>query len=197
MKKRDLEFLYEVGSLRHMPRLWKRFLTPDFKNNTEHTFRVAWIALMIANIEGTGNHEKILKLALLHDLPESRSTDVDYLSRQYVERNEDLAARDVFETTSLEEEFLELWHEYSERKSIEAKIVKDADNLDVDMELQEQETRGFKLKKFWSKQRDTAVYKKLYTKTAKRLAKLINKSNPHDWHLNGRNRFNAGDWKKP
>lgn len=170
-------------------------MNPDFQNNAEHTFRVAWIALILAAREG-GNQEKILKMALLHDLPESRANDVDYLSRQYVERNENLGLADIISNTALEDELIKIWEEYETRKSIEAKIVKDADNLDVDLELVEQAAKGHQHKTLWKEKRRENVYPKLYTKSAKKLWKRIYSANPHDWHTKGRNRHNAGDWSK-
>ncbi len=144
--QRDVEFLYEIGALRFIPRQWQRFLNADFANLAEHHFRVIWLALIVAKYE-KADVNKVLKMALVHDITESRTGDADYLSRQYIERNEELGLKDMLAKTSLEKsEFLDLWREYDALESVEAKIVKDADNLDVDIELNEQEARGFKLK---------------------------------------------------
>jgi putative hydrolases of HD superfamily len=192
---RDIEFLYEMGTLRFIPRQWKRFLNADFANLAEHHFRVMWIALIIAKHE-KADVSKILKMALVHDICESRTGDADYLARQYVERNEELGLTDILSKTILEkDEFLSLWHEYEALRSIEAKIVKDADNLDVDLELNEQAVRGFGLKDTWKTQRGWVSKNRLHTKTAKKMLEKIQKSDPHAWHLNTRNRINAGDWK--
>lgn len=196
MKKRDLEFIFEIGALRHIKRLWSRFATPEFANLAEHHFRVAWLALLIAKHEKTVDTEKLLKLALFHDIAESRTGDADYLSRQYVERDEDLGMKDIFEDTALREEFLGLWEEYKKKDSPEAKIVKDADGLDVDLEIKEQEYKGNKIGEGWVEDRKRNVRDKFYTKTAKKLWDKIQTSNPHDWHYKGRNRVNSGDWKE-
>ena len=195
-KNRDLELLYELGSLRFIQRTWRHFYNPDFKNLAEHHLMVAWIALLLAKLEKVEDTDKILKLSILHDVAESRTGDVNYIQRQYVERNEDLGISDVFENTSLKNEFLSLWNEYKEMKSKEAHIVKDADMLDVDLELKEQEATGNPLRKEWKESRDFVFKHKLYTKSAKKLWKAIQTSNPNDWHRNSRNRLNAGDWKK-
>ncbi|MBI3630828.1 MAG: HD domain-containing protein [Candidatus Sungbacteria bacterium] len=193
--KRDIEFLYEVGSFRHMKRMWQRFLNPDFQNNTEHSFRVAWIALALAAQEKTGNHEKILKMALAHDLSESRCGDVDYVARLYTKRDEHTAVKDIFADTSLGEEFTELVGEYEKRECLEAKIVKDADHLDVEFELREQGTRGHAIGGILQTRRDESVYPKLSTESARRMWRDIRVSNPFDWHLLGVNRFSKGDWQ--
>lgn len=195
-RNRDLELLYEIGALRFVSRTWRQFLNADFANNAEHSFRVAWIALMIAGMEGVGNHEKILKMALVHDLPESRTGDVNYLTRQYTERLNEKAVLDVFAGTQLGEEMVALWHEYEQRKCLEAKIVKDADNLDVDFELYEQAARGETHQSNYLDGRELVYKTQLFTKSAKKIWESLRGSNPHDWHLNAPNRLRVGDWAK-
>jgi 5'-deoxynucleotidase YfbR-like HD superfamily hydrolase len=97
--------------------------------------------------------------------------------------------------TSLEKEFYALWEEYEKRESLEAMITKDADNLDVDFELAEQASKGSPLQKDWQANRLFVSKEKLYTATAKRLFDQLASANPHDWHLNGRNRRKSGDWR--
>ncbi|MDR0463273.1 MAG: HD domain-containing protein [Pseudomonadales bacterium] len=193
--QQDTNFLFEMGNLRYIDRMWRRLYSKDFANLAEHHFRTLWIAMTIATHEGA-DLGKVAKIALVHDITESRVGDVDYLSRQYVERNEELAIKDMLAGTALEKEFVELWEEYEKRESIEAKIVKDADNLDVDFELAEQAVNGNPLQKLWKGNRDFVAKEKLYTKTAKKMAEQLSKTNPHTWHLEGRNRRNGGDWQK-
>lgn len=192
--KRDLEFLYEIGTLRFIQRTWVQFLTPQFANLAEHHFRVMWLALTIATREGAEDTGRVAKMALVHDVAESRTGDVHYLSRQYVERNEELGLKDMLADTVLEEEFIQLWQEYEARKSLEAKVVKDADNLEVDMELAEQAAMGNKVDQLFAETRKTVAETKLYTQTARNIWDVIQDSDPHDWHRLGRNRLNSGDW---
>lgn len=194
--KRDLEFLYEIGTLRFIQRTWVQFLTPQFANLAEHHFRVMWLALTIATHEGAEDTGRVAKMALVHDVAESRTGDVHYLSRQYVERNEELGIRDMLADTVLEQEFTQLWQEYETRESLEAKVVKDADNLDVDMELAEQAAMGNQVDRSFTEVRSTVAETKLYTQTARDIWDAIQGSDPHDWHRLGRNRFNRGDWSK-
>ena len=194
--KRDVELLFEISTFRLVRRVWEQFLNPDAANNAEHSFRVTWIALTLAKLENIQDHEKVIKMALMHDIAESRACDVNYLSRQYVERNEKMAIEDMFNGTVHVEELLALFNEYEERETPESKIVKDADNLDVQLELVELEHKGYSIGKIKKELRANDVYSKLFTESAKKLWKEISDANPHDWHLNGRNRHVAGDWKK-
>lgn len=192
----DINFLFEMGSIRFMERMWKRFLRDDFANLAEHHFRVFWIAMIIAAHEKNVDTGKIAKLALIHDIAESRTGDVDYLARQYVERNEELGIKDMLQDTAIEKEFFALWEEYETRESLESKIVKDADNLDVDFELAEQSAKGSQLQGLKGEMRQLVADKKLYTKTAKAIFEQLKTASPHEWHFTSRTRLNNGDWRK-
>ncbi|MFA6898158.1 MAG: HD domain-containing protein [Candidatus Paceibacterota bacterium] len=194
--KNNVNFLFEVSSLRHVDRTWKQFFDDSVANNAEHIFRVIWIALTLAKMEGAKNHEKILKMAMVHDLPESRAGDVHYLSRQYVERKQTEAARDMFAGTVHEAEMLKVFEEYEKRDCLEAKIVKDADTLDIELETKEYEAKGFTIRQKIAPQRKAGVYTRLFTKSAKKMWDEIDKTDPHDWHNQSpKNRHLGGDWK--
>jgi putative hydrolases of HD superfamily len=196
--KPDINFLYEMGNIRLIDRMWRRFHSTDFANVAEHHFRVFWIAMVIAKNEddGTLDTGKIAKMCIMHDITESRTGEVDYISRQYVDRKEEMAINDMLDDTSVQEEYLALWHEYEARESLESKIVKDADNLDVDFELAEQENNGNTLKDEWKTGRQKVADSKLYTETARQIHEQLKAVGPHDWHSNSqRNRHNGGDWK--
>ena len=193
--EKDVKLLFEIGCFRYVVRTWKRFMNPDVENCAEHTLRVMWVALTLAKHENNPNHEKIMKMALFHDMPESRTGDVDYISRQYTKRNETQAALDIFGQTIHSDE-LALLEEYEKRESAEARIVKDADTIEVELELVELQHKGNPLGTIWNKDRRENVFPKLYTKSAQKIWKMIHQTNPHSWHLEGRNRFTSGDWLK-
>jgi putative hydrolases of HD superfamily len=192
MIKNDLNLLYEVGTMRHIERSWSQFGGIRFANIAEHSYRVLWLAMLLAKHEG-GDISKILQMALIHDFSECRTGDVNYLSRSYTSRNEDLAINDAFKGTSLEVDGAELWQELEGKLTLEAKIVKDADILDCDLELQEQAALGVRMKEVLSDVR-LAAANKLSTNTGRILFDLIINSDPNEWHLNARNRFTSGDW---
>jgi putative hydrolases of HD superfamily len=194
----DVNFLFEMGNIRLINRTWRRFQSPHFANLAEHHFRVFWVAMMIAAHEEGADTGKVAKLAILHDIAESRTGDVDLISRQYVDRHEEMAIRDMLEGTGLEDEYFALWEEYEKRESLEARIVKDADNLDVDFELAEQRMQGnASVGERKQVTRDFVAKEKLFTETAKKLYAQLSQADPHAWwHQSKRNRFNGGDWQK-
>lgn len=194
----DINLLFEMGNIRLIDRMWRRFQGTHFANLAEHHFRTFWIAMVIAAHENKADTGKIAKMVLIHDLAESRTGDVDMLSRQYVERHEEMAMQDMLEGSALKDEFYALWEEYEKRESLEAKIAKDADNLDVDFELAEQAVQGNgSLRDRKLEMRDFVAKEKLYTDTAKKLYDQLKEADPHAWwHQSERNRFKGGDWQR-
>lgn len=179
---RDVEFLFEVGSLRNLDRTWRQHLGTDCASDLEHTVRVAWIALLLARYEGVGDPGIIVQMALIHDIAETRTSDFSYVQKVYVQADEHRAIRDLFRGTTIED-FTAVVSAYERRDTIEAKLVKDADNLDVDLELKELEERGHRLPGKWRGNRRLVRDEKLYTESARRLWDLLQTADPASWHL--------------
>jgi putative hydrolases of HD superfamily len=78
---RDIDLLFEVGTMRHLARAWRQFGGAPFANVAEHSYRVLWIALLLARAEGA-DVGRVLKMALIHDLPETRTGDFNYVQRE-------------------------------------------------------------------------------------------------------------------
>lgn len=189
MKSRDFEFLFEIGSLRHIPRAWVQHFGIPVASTLEHTLRLIFLALLISRREKKGDENTIIRMALAHDLSEARTADLAYVHKVYSNADDLRAAKDLFEGTAFLD-FADMAVRYEKRDSIEAKIVKDADNLDIDVELKELEEQGHKLPAKWAKMRKFVRDKKLYTKSAKVLWDELQKQNVSQWHME------ANKWKK-
>ncbi|MCK4540207.1 HD domain-containing protein [Candidatus Parcubacteria bacterium] len=181
--KRNIDFLFEIGTLKNVQRGWRQHLDMDCATVLEHTMRVIWIALIISRMENAGDENKIIRMAMVHDLPETRTSDLGYMQKIYVKADDALAANDLFSNTILKDFYDNEFRNYEDRNCVESKIVKDADNLDVDIELKEFEERGSKLPKKWKDIRKMVRDKKLYTNSAKELWDLLQKVDVSDWHL--------------
>lgn len=184
---RDIELLYEIGSLRHMQRTWRSLLGVNVANDLDHTIRVIWIALILARRAKKGDEGMIIKMALVHDIGETRTGDHNYIQRVYNDSHEDKAVNDTL-TGTVMADFEQIHKAYEKRDSIEAKIVKDADNLDVDIELQELKQQGHELAAKWIWMRRHVRDEKLYTEEAKQLWDELQNSDPSSWHQEG-NKF--------
>ncbi len=180
---RDIEFLYELGTLRNMPRAWEQMVGMKCANDLEHTMRVIWLSLIIGRREGVTDEGRLIKMAMVHDIAETRTGDFNYIGKVYVKADEDKAAQETFAGTILEDMYADVLKEYEERKTLISKIVKDADNLDVDVELRELEERGSQIPKKMRFNRVLVRKKKLYTKAGKQLWDALEKADPSAWHL--------------
>lgn len=180
---RDIEFLYEIASMRNIQRGWRQHLGVDVANVLDHTIRVVWLSIVLGRMEGNVDENKLIKMALVHDIAETRLSDLSYIQKVYVSEDEEKAAADMFANTSLEDYQKEILVEYKARQTLEAKIVKDADNLDVDFESKELEERGAQLPKKFAHFRTLVREEKLYTESAKKLWDEVQNSDVSSWHL--------------
>ncbi len=179
---KNIDFLFEIGTMKNVQRGWRQHLGMDCATVMEHAMRVIWIALVISRMEKAGDENKIIRMAMVHDLPETRTSDLGYVQKMYTKTNDDLAVKDMFTNTILESFYTDEFKDYEDRNCIEAKIVKDADNLDVDMELKELEERGSKLPEKWREVRRIVRDDKLYTNSAKELWDLLQEADVSTWH---------------
>ena len=173
-------FLYEVGSLRKMPRAhMQTLLTSDLSDNiASHSYRVTMIGMQLAELE-KADVNKVVKMCLLHDIAESRSGDQNWIHKKYVKVFEDEIAKDQMQSLPDEKGLLRIISEYNKRESLEAKIAKDADLIDQVLLLKEHEWGGNKEASSWLFDKKTG--KKLFTKSARKLVKEIIKQDPSDW----------------
>ena len=175
---RDIvNFLFEVGILKKIPRSGYKFLGTGSESVAEHSFRVALIAYTLAKNEQKSDTKKIVLMSLFHDLHEARTGDHNYVNKRYVTVDEDKAVRDLAQGLPGGEEIVSLFHEFNSRESLEARLSHDADQLDFILELKRQQDLGNKSAAKWMRY----SVKRLITDTAKRLANEIIKTDSSDW----------------
>lgn len=173
-------FLFEIGSLRKIPRShMQTLLTHDLSDNiASHTFRVALIGYFLAKQEKADPYKTLL-MCLIHDLSEARSGDKNWVHKKYVKVFENEITQDQFQQLPSSTELLQLSQEYSERKTLESKIAKDADLVDQLLLEKEYSWAGNQEAREWSKSK--SAFKSMSTTSAKRLAKLVYKTRPSAW----------------
>ena len=143
--KEVVSFLVRVGKLKRMPRMgWLTVGIPlgIVENVAEHSMRVNYSALllgMLAKKRGLEIDEaKLLKMATIHDLPETTFMDVGGEARNIIGRENrveyereglKLAVNEL--PDDIKKELIGLWEEYEKRKTLEAKIVWLADKIEM------------------------------------------------------------------
>lgn len=171
-----VNFLFEIATLRRLTRSHRQMIQEVSDNISDHSFRVAIIGMILANLENY-DENKVLKMCLFHDVAEARIGDANWINQQYIESRENEARQDQMADLPIQDEILALLKEYEERQSKESIIAKDADLLDQ-MVLQQE---YFHKDKINGERWQEHTGKSLKTETAKQLAKEIRQSNPFEW----------------
>ena len=117
-----------------------RGLAPGAESVAAHSYGVALASMLLADeVRARGlevDVERVLRLALLHDLAETRTGDMprtmaDYYDAEARRRAERAAFDDVMRGADEAERYGELHADYEERASLEARLVKAADIIDL------------------------------------------------------------------
>lgn len=190
MRKNKLQnlvsFFYEIGTLRKILRAHQQtlFFRDESDNISSHSFRTAFIGYFLAK-ELKADADKVIKMCLLHDIEEARSGDQNWVNKKYIKVFEEEIRKEQLKELPNFEELLNLSKEYQERKTLKAKIAKDADLLDQIFLLKEYEFQGSKEATRWLKGRKESQHEKLmFTKLAKEIAKEAKKQKPSFWWKN-------------
>ncbi len=172
-----VNFLFEVGMLKRTPRSGWQFLGSGGESVAEHSFRTAMIAFVLARLDGTVDTDRVLRMALVHDLPEARTGDLNYMNQKYVVADERRAAEEMARSVPIGAELLELLQEFWAQETAEAIIARDADSLEMLLALKEQLDTGNAQAEDWF----NPALARLKTEAAKTLAQQALAGNCADW----------------
>ena len=174
---RLVEFLFEVGMLKRTPRSGWQFLGAGSESVADHVFRVAMIAFVLARMEDGADADRVLRLALVHDLPEARTGDLNYVNQKYVTPDEARAADDLSAGLPFADELRSLLAEYRAEETPESIIAHDADQLEMLLELKEHIDKGVTGASDWT----PFVLRRLRTDNARDLARRILDGDSASW----------------
>ena len=174
--KKIANFFFEIATLRRLTRSYRQVIQGANDNISDHSFRVAIIGMILANLEQC-DENKVLKMCLFHDVAETRTGDANFINKQYVDLREEEARKDQMEGLPIADNISELLQEYEKRESKESIVAKDADLLDQMILQQEYFHQDEKNGKIWHNHTERDIK----TESAKQLAQEIRKSNPFEW----------------
>lgn len=172
-----INFFFEVGMLAKTPRSGFHFLGTGEQSVAEHVNRTTFIAYALAQMDKTADTLKVLKMALFHDISETRISDLNHIHQKYVERKEHSAVTDISDSVPFGDDMFQTLTEYEKRESKESLLVKDADTLEWLLALKEQVDTGNTRALAWMKD----GMKRLKTKQGIELGKAILSINSNDW----------------
>ena len=156
-----LPILIELQRLKRLDRTgWTlRGLPNGTESVGAHSFGVACTAMLLADeLTRRGvdiDVEKVIRMSLLHDWAETRVGDMPRTAKIYfgaeASRNaETVAFSDIVRTLNYGSHYRELYDDYESRTSLEARLVKAADIIDLLVQVLALETAGARgLDEFW------------------------------------------------
>jgi putative hydrolase of HD superfamily len=183
--KNIANFLFEAGMLKRTPRSGFQFLGTGAESVAEHIFRTTCIGYALGRLVATVDVDRMIKMCLFHDLPEARTGDLNYVNKKYVEANEQKAVEDLTQTLPFGSEIRELILEFIEGKTEEAKLARDADQLEMILALKEYKDLGNKYADEWLE----FSLRRLQTDAARTLAASILETDSSLWWFSDK-----GDW---
>ena len=136
-----IEIYFQTNHLKHLLRQgWLARGIPEDKCESvgDHSFAVALFAMMIAKKYFPElDMMKLIKMSLVHELGEIDGGDItphDGIDKKEKYAIEEKGIRKMFANFPEGEEYLELWLEFEENRSAEAKFVKQIDKLEMAMQ---------------------------------------------------------------
>ncbi len=180
-----VNFIFEVGMLQKTPRTGFQFLGSGCESVAEHILRTIFIGYTLCKLEKDVDESRVLKMCLVHDLPEARTGDMNYVNKKYVTVDEAKAVEELTATLFFGDDIRGAIDEFNEKKTREALIAHDADQLALIFQLKEYGDLGNKYSQEWigfAKQR-------LSTETAKAMVETVLKTDSSQWWFKDK-----GDW---
>lgn len=168
--KKTVNLLNEIGMLAQIPRSGFAFLGSGKQSVAEHSFRVALIAHVLCRLSSEKvDHDKLIMICLLHDLPESRIGDLNYVQKRYVQADLPKAINEIKKGSQFGPEIAEWIEEYENSETIESKLAHDADQIELMLMLKKEQELGNTRALDWFKN----AQKRLKTDIAKQLSETI------------------------
>ncbi len=160
------DLLFEAKILKDIPRAGFAFLGAGNESIAAHSFAAAFIGYVMSRLDQGVDADRLISMCLVHDLPEARIGDLNYVNKQYVEADEKRAVYDATCNVPFGEDLASLISEFNEQESREALLAHDADQLAFILDLKSVEDIGLKGPEKWM----PVVLKRLKTNAGRRIA---------------------------
>ena len=167
--KNIANLLFEAKILKEIPRSGYHFLGVGKESVAEHCFSTTFIAYVMSRMETEIDALKLICMCLIHDLPETRIGDLNTVHKKYVKADETKAFKDTIERLAFRQDLTDLFDEFNEGRSIEAKLAHDADQIALILELKDLMDIGYKPPETWIQN----VIGRLQTETGQKIARAV------------------------
>jgi putative hydrolase of HD superfamily len=170
-------FLFEVGMLSKTPRSGYQFLGSGKESVAEHVLRTIFVGYALCKMNPALDELRVLKMCALHDLPEARTGDMNYVNKKYVDVDEEKAVRELTADLFFGEEIKAYIDEFNRKETAEALTVRDADQIALILQLKEYGDLGNKYSEEWI----SYAMQRLCTEAGIKLAEKIIQTDSSSW----------------
>ncbi len=173
--------LFEAKILKYIPRSGFPFLGAGRETVAEHSFSVTFIGYVISRLVPGVDALRLISMCLVHDLPEARTGDLNYVNKKYVTANEQQAIRDAVRHVSFGEDMVGMVMEFKQQETMEARLAHDADQLAFILDLKSISDTGHATPEQWI----PVVRKRLKTDIGRELAEAVLNTKWDAWWMDG------------
>jgi putative hydrolases of HD superfamily len=145
-----------IQTLKLLPRTgWLQRGLRNVESIADHSFGVAALALVVGDLYPELDRGRVLAMAILHDMAEALIGDLPasasrLFGKAVKHEAERKAMLELFGPLPLSSEYLALWEEYTQASSVEARLVKALDRLELLAQTLSYERSGARgLGEFW------------------------------------------------
>ena len=146
------KFFQKVLELKNIPRQgWKEKLGINNPESVaDHSYSTTVMSMILSDLEGL-NSEKIIRMALLHDLAESIIGDItpEHITKNEKINKENHAMKQILKNlpNKIAEQYFEIWNEYQKNSSQESKLLHDIDKLEMAFQAKFYQNKGISKEK--------------------------------------------------
>lgn len=171
------DFLFEVGMLSRTPRSGYQFLGSGKESVAEHVLRTIFVGYTLCKMDPSLDETRVLKMCLLHDLPEARTGDMNYVNKKYVRVDEEKAVKELTQGLSFGDDIKQYIEEFNRKETRESFIARDADQIALILQLKECGDLGNKYSDEWI----NFALQRLSTDQGKKLSEMIIRTDSSQW----------------
>jgi putative hydrolase of HD superfamily len=142
------DFFYLVLELKKVPRKgWKSKVSIEHPESVaDHSYGTAIMAMVLSDLQKLDT-QKILKMALLHDLAETIIGDFmpEEISKESKNTSERDAMKEILSKLpiNIAEEYDEIWQEYLQANTKESILLHDVDKMEMAIQAVKYSSEGF------------------------------------------------------
>lgn len=180
MLKKITNLIFESLHLKRIKHEWWRLCGVESPDSVaEHSLNAAQIGYILAKMEGA-DVQKVVTMLVWHDMTETRSGDHNKIAARYLlgkKEAEEKIIHDQFDWLPFADDIFALFHEFEEKTTLEGKIAKDADYLEVAFQAKMYVELGHVEAMNWIQNVGNA----LRTESAKQIWQEMNQTSFVDW----------------